>query len=135
MFTHGAQAVVNTSQLHTRGETPPVASHIVSRAFTAPAPPDLSQDIPEFTPSITFEFENLTEDMADVFMDEVSESDDDNDFDFDFDEDTSFTANSVFNIVFDASVFNHTCSGYRDARDRQQFFQQHIFPQCHRGMP
>ncbi|KAJ7872089.1 hypothetical protein B0H13DRAFT_2280300 [Mycena leptocephala] len=74
MFTHGAQAVVNTSQLHTRGETPPVASHIVSRAFTAPAPPDLSQDIPEFTPSITFEFENLTEDMADVFMDEnVSE--------------------------------------------------------------
>ncbi|KAJ7911220.1 hypothetical protein B0H13DRAFT_1875973 [Mycena leptocephala] len=94
MFSHGAQAVMNTSQLHTRGETPPVASHIVSRAFTAPAPPDLSQEIPKFTPSITFEFENLTEDIADVFMDEVSESDDDNDFDFDFDEDISFTANS-----------------------------------------
>ncbi|KAJ7798042.1 hypothetical protein B0H13DRAFT_2505611 [Mycena leptocephala] len=95
IFTHGVQAVVNASQLHTRGETPPVASHIVSHAFAVPIPPDTSQSIPEFIPSVTFEFENLTEDMADTFMNEDSESDEDSEnYDFDFDdEDAGFAAN------------------------------------------
>jgi hypothetical protein len=107
IFTHGAQAVVNTSQLHTRGETPPVASHIVSRAFAVPIPPDTSQSIPEFIPSVTFEFENLTEDMADTFMNEDSESDEDSEnYDFDFDdEDAGFAANPVFNIASGACIF------------------------------
>ncbi|KAJ6603953.1 hypothetical protein B0H10DRAFT_2229471 [Mycena sp. CBHHK59/15] len=97
IFAHGGQAVVSTSQLISRGETAPVPARIVSRVFSVPAPPDNSQHIPEFTPSISpsIEFENLTEkDMEDTFACEDSDQDDD-DFDFDFDEDTEFEGNPV----------------------------------------
>ncbi|KAJ7762431.1 hypothetical protein B0H14DRAFT_3165638 [Mycena olivaceomarginata] len=100
IFAHGGQAVVSTSQLISRGENPPVPSRIASRAFSVPAPPEISQKIPEFTPSIppaTIEFENLTEkDMEDTFTFEESDEEDDENFGFDFDEDTQFTA-SPFN--------------------------------------
>ncbi|KAJ7846209.1 hypothetical protein B0H14DRAFT_3681514 [Mycena olivaceomarginata] len=45
IFNHGAYAVVTTSQLHTRGETPPIPSATLSRAFAVPAaPPSLEDD-------------------------------------------------------------------------------------------
>ncbi|KAJ6449147.1 hypothetical protein C8R47DRAFT_1265583 [Mycena vitilis] len=39
IFTHGAKAVVTTSQLHSRGETAPVSTTTVARGFALPAPP------------------------------------------------------------------------------------------------
>ncbi|KAJ7747954.1 hypothetical protein DFH07DRAFT_775902 [Mycena maculata] len=49
IFAHGKQAVVTTSQLHTRSETPPLPSDSLARAFAIPVPPSLSQADPEFT--------------------------------------------------------------------------------------
>lgn len=109
IFAHGGQAVVSTSQLISRGENPPVPSRIASRAFSVPAPPEISQKIPEFTPSIppaTIEFENLTEkDMEDAFTFEESDEEDDENFGFDFDEDTQFTASPVCVSSFIAWFF------------------------------
>ncbi|KAJ7852387.1 hypothetical protein B0H14DRAFT_3137162 [Mycena olivaceomarginata] len=78
IFTHGAEAVVSTSQLLTRGKRPPISSGIISRAFGAPAPPNLSEN--SFTLSIerkktAEEFDNDSDD----------ESDDNNTFEFDED--------------------------------------------------
>ncbi|KAJ7474233.1 hypothetical protein FB451DRAFT_1398222 [Mycena latifolia] len=113
IFTHGAQAVVSTSQLLTRGDTPPVPSRVISRAFAVPAPPDISHDTPEFTPSIppssgTFKFENYTENDA---FESDSDSDAENDFDFDFDdEDTEFQATPDIDEMpgIDGGFFHNT---------------------------
>lgn len=66
IFSHGTHAVVTTSQLHTRGETPPIPSNTVARTFSVPAPPLLSPNDAEFsitvlpsqpdTPELTDEF-------------------------------------------------------------------------------
>ncbi|KAJ7804450.1 hypothetical protein B0H14DRAFT_3883426 [Mycena olivaceomarginata] len=91
-----------------------IPSRIASRAFSVPAPPEISQKIPEFTPSIppaTIEFENLTEkDMEDTFTFEESDEEDDENFGFDFDEDTQFTASPDTNEIpgVDSSFFNNT---------------------------
>ncbi|KAF8146564.1 hypothetical protein K438DRAFT_1944507 [Mycena galopus ATCC 62051] len=116
IFAHGGQAVVSTSQLISRGENPPVPSRTVSRAFSVPAPPDISQNIPEFTPSIppaTIEFENLTEKDMDIFTSEESDEDDDENFGFDFDEDTEFEGSPLNQDLdempgIDNSFFNNT---------------------------
>jgi hypothetical protein len=49
IFTHGGRAVVTTSQLLSRGETPPISVNTLTRAFAVPAPPpDLPDDNSEF---------------------------------------------------------------------------------------
>ncbi|KAJ7686749.1 hypothetical protein B0H14DRAFT_3176815 [Mycena olivaceomarginata] len=72
IFNHGAYAVVTTSQLHTRGETPPIPSATLSRAFAVPAAPPSLEDDTEFTityepptsqSSDPLEFEHWSEDM------------------------------------------------------------------------
>ncbi len=72
IFNHGAHAVVTTSQLHTRGETPPIPSDTLSRAFTVPAPLPTLEDDTNFTityesptseSSNPLEFEHWSEDM------------------------------------------------------------------------
>lgn len=82
IFNHGAYAVVTTSQLHTRGETSPIPSDTLSRAFAVPAPPPSLSDDAEFTityesPTSQFsdplEFEHWSEDML------CDDSDDDSD--------------------------------------------------------
>ncbi|KAJ7189529.1 hypothetical protein GGX14DRAFT_609136 [Mycena pura] len=113
IFTHGRQAVVTTSQLVSRGENPPVPSRTVSRAFSVPAPPEISRNIPEFTPSVpvALEFENLTEkDMEDTFTFEDSDDDDDRSLGFDFDEDTEFDTSPDANGMpeIDSSFFENT---------------------------
>jgi hypothetical protein len=85
IFNHGAHAVVTTSQLRTRGETPPIPTAALSRAFAVPAPPPLLDD-PDFT--ITYksssshspnplEFEHWSEDM--LLDDSEDDSEDESD--------------------------------------------------------
>ncbi|KAJ7141481.1 hypothetical protein C8R44DRAFT_727065 [Mycena epipterygia] len=49
IFSHGSQAVFTTSQLHTRGEIPPIPSETLARAFSVPAPLTPSLDDVDFT--------------------------------------------------------------------------------------
>ncbi|KAJ7896333.1 hypothetical protein B0H14DRAFT_3612314 [Mycena olivaceomarginata] len=72
IFNHGAYAVVTTSQLQTRGETPPIPSATLSCAFAVPAAPPSLEDDTEFTITYEFltsqssdplEFEHWSEDM------------------------------------------------------------------------
>ncbi|KAJ7797062.1 hypothetical protein B0H14DRAFT_3887296 [Mycena olivaceomarginata] len=88
IFTHGAEAVVSTSQLLTRGKRPPISSGIISRAFGAPAPPNLSENVPAFIPSPPeLHFEHWTENTAEEFDNDSDDESDDNDT-FEFDEDS-----------------------------------------------
>lgn len=72
IFNHGAHAVVTTSQLHTRCETPPVPAGTLSHAFAVPAPPPSLDNDADFTityessssqSSNPLEFEHWSEDM------------------------------------------------------------------------
>ncbi|KAJ6554118.1 hypothetical protein B0H10DRAFT_2201747 [Mycena sp. CBHHK59/15] len=70
IFTHGAKAVVTTSQLHTRGAAAPTQVAATGPAFATPAPVIPSAD-PEFvvsppiSDSDTIEFEHWTEEAND----------------------------------------------------------------------
>ncbi|KAJ7712869.1 hypothetical protein B0H14DRAFT_3523704 [Mycena olivaceomarginata] len=87
IFFHGAVAAVTTSQLRTCGETVPISSGTVNRAFAVPAPPDVAAGTEEFFVSNSQDLVQWTEDTGDDFEDNSSleEENDDENFDFDFD--------------------------------------------------
>ncbi|KAJ6557626.1 hypothetical protein B0H19DRAFT_1376305 [Mycena capillaripes] len=85
IFAHGKQAVVATSQLHTRGEIPPTPTCSLSRGFAAPAPPPPPEGEDEFCitysaaqPS-TFPFKHWSVDDLEGEQEDSDDSDSDND--------------------------------------------------------
>ncbi|KAJ7096199.1 hypothetical protein C8R44DRAFT_749043 [Mycena epipterygia] len=79
IFAHGSQAVVTTSQLHTRGEIPPIPSDTLGRAFAAPALLTLSLDDVDlpFTYSQSSDFSTIKFEHWPQGMDNDSDNDND----------------------------------------------------------
>jgi hypothetical protein len=87
IFTHGAKAVVTTSQLHTRGDFVPIPPDTLAHAFAVPAPLSLPfNDDDDFSPTQlssvasddNVQFEHWSPSMHD---DESDDSDDESDVD------------------------------------------------------
>ncbi|KAJ7101731.1 hypothetical protein C8R44DRAFT_887925 [Mycena epipterygia] len=90
IFAHGSQAVVTTSQLHTRGEIPPIPSDTLARAFAAPAlvTPSLDDvDLPltysQSSDSGTLKFEHWSQGMDNDSDDDSDDSDTDSELEND----------------------------------------------------
>ncbi|KAJ7738873.1 hypothetical protein DFH07DRAFT_778935 [Mycena maculata] len=80
IFAHGKQAVVTTSQLHTRSKTPPLPSDSLARAFAIPVPPSLSQADPEFALTYSPGQPSNSNIMGNESDDDLESPDDDLDF-------------------------------------------------------
>lgn len=73
IFAHGKRAVVTTSQLHTRGETPPTPANPLTRGFVAPTP------LPAFDTTDDFHITYSVTHPPDEPDGEEEDSDDDSD--------------------------------------------------------
>lgn len=104
IFANGTQAVVTTSQLHTRGETPPIRSTALVHAFAVPAP-TLSHDEVEFTLThSSFQSSNDSEEAQ--YSEDDSESEDGSDLEGDKYSQLAFQVQPVRIFIYPVMVYN-----------------------------
>jgi hypothetical protein len=113
---HGAKAVVTTSQLHTRGDVPPIPSNSLARMYAVPAPLIPSPEEEDFSLTYTssdsnvLEFEHWSEGME-AMEDDDNSSDDGSEPDEDHYGQFSFKVAPVHSFSF--SIFFPVKSLYR----------------------